>query len=260
MGGDSPLKTSWLVFYQLVEQHINQKKICWCIGSCRGVPEVRFLVAHKKNSDSEKKHKANVGYGLKSVVFVCLICTRPTTLYRAEQQTRQTVNLLEVLGNTSIPRGSIPRCSLNITTIIPRGSMKWYLSKIKYLEPEASTGNLKPKTDVYLIQAISYADAEKISFEKCPQWDITLELRTLKLTDVFIFGQLPDNNYFLAIVEYEIFNERTQKSKVQNYSMIVEASDLLEAYRLLKEKLGSFSDYKIKSIARTDILEVNLIK
>lgn len=138
--------------------------------------------------------------------------------------------------------------------------MKWYLSKIKYLAPEASTGNLKPKTDVYLIQAISYAEAEEISFEKCPQWDITLQLRPVKLTDVFLFGQLPDNNYFMTIVEYEIYNERTQKSKIQNHSIIIEASDLLEAYRLIIQELGSFSDYKIKSITRTDILEVNFIE
>ncbi|MDI9865752.1 MULTISPECIES: DUF4494 domain-containing protein [Bacteroidota] len=133
----------------------------------------------------------------------------------------------------------------------------WYLAKIRY-QREDEAGSLKTINEAYLIDAVSYTDAEARVFEivasNTPEFQIT-NLTKMKLSEVFF----EDNNaetWFKAKVQYISFDEKSQKEKKTAHMMLINANDPGEVYTLLKKNLGNLNDYQITDINITTILEV----
>jgi hypothetical protein len=133
----------------------------------------------------------------------------------------------------------------------------WYLGKIRF-QKEDEAGSLKTINEAYLVDAMSYTEAEARMFEvvasNTPDFQLT-NLSKMKISEVF-FEENNAETWFKAKVQYITFDEKSQKEKKVPHIMLINANDPREAYDLLKKNLGSLNDYQITDINITAILEI----
>lgn len=133
---------------------------------------------------------------------------------------------------------------------------QYFETEVSY-QKEDETGALKPVKDLYLVDALSYTEAEaRISKEvENTKGGFQLKITKKNLTEVFE-NQLREDTYWLAKVDYIVWDEKTQKEKKTTHKMLVQGAGILGAYTELKINLGTLNDYEITSITKTAILEV----
>jgi hypothetical protein len=133
----------------------------------------------------------------------------------------------------------------------------WYLGKIRF-QKEDEAGSLKTINEAYLVDAMSYTEAEARMFEvvasNTPDFQLT-NLSKMKISEVF-FEENNAETWFKAKVQYITFDEKSQKEKKVPHIMLINANDPREAYDLLKKNLGSLNDYQITDINITAIIEI----
>ncbi|MBP6386271.1 MAG: DUF4494 domain-containing protein [Pseudarcicella sp.] len=133
----------------------------------------------------------------------------------------------------------------------------WYLGKLKY-QKEDEAGSLKTITEAYLVDAVSYTDAEARIFEimasNTPDFQIT-SLNKMKLSEVFN-EENGAETWYKGKVVFISFDEKTQKEKKTPHIMLINAETPKEAYEGLVKNLGNLNDYQITDINLTPILEV----
>lgn len=135
----------------------------------------------------------------------------------------------------------------------------WFTVKVKYDRP-GENGLLTPTTEPYLVDAISYAEAEKRIFEEVKLYATSGELeikdiRKTKITELF-YNEGGDK-WYRCKVNYIIIDEDKGIEKKAPQIMMVQASDFKEAVNTLIERMKSeFSDYEIDTISETKILDV----
>lgn len=135
----------------------------------------------------------------------------------------------------------------------------WFTVKVKYDRP-GENGLITPTTEPYLVDAISYAEAEKRIFEEVKLYATSGELeikdiRKTKITELF-YNEGGDK-WYRCKVNYIIIDEDKSIEKKAPQIMMVQASDFKEAVNTLIERMKSeLSDYEIDTVSETKILDV----
>ncbi len=143
----------------------------------------------------------------------------------------------------------------------------WYLGKIRYQQPidEMAIGTrneslIKQKavTEAYLIDAVSYTDAEArlygIVADNTPDFQIT-GLSPMRLSDVFHLET--GEKWYKCKVVYITEDERSGKEKKVVNVMLINAGTVKEAYERIQESLKSMLvPFDITDVNLTPILEV----
>ncbi len=133
----------------------------------------------------------------------------------------------------------------------------WYQGKIRYQKVDEKDRTIKI-TEVYLVDAVSYTDAEARVYEtvaaNTPDFQL-FGLSKLRIHEVF-FVEDGAETWFKVKVNFISFDEKSQKEKRTAYMMLINAETPLEAYQLIEERLGTVEDYQITDINITNILEV----
>jgi Domain of unknown function (DUF4494) len=132
----------------------------------------------------------------------------------------------------------------------------WFLGKIRY-QKEEQEGRLKAISEAYLVDAVSFTDAEarihEVIARTIPEFNIT-NITRMKLADVFEFEA--GEKWFKVKTQFIAFDEKSQKEKKVPHFMLVNAETPLEAYNRVEERLGMITDYEITDVNLTPILEV----
>ena len=132
----------------------------------------------------------------------------------------------------------------------------WFQAKIRYQQLDEKE-RTKTINEVYLLDAVSYTDAEARTYDivsrNVPDFSITGLVR-MKLAEVF-FEENGAEKWFKAKVNYISFDEKAQKDKKIPYNMLINAHNPREVYDLLVERLGKVQDYEISDIDLTNILD-----
>ena len=133
----------------------------------------------------------------------------------------------------------------------------WYQGKIRYQKIDEKDKTSKI-TEVYLVDAVSYTDAEARIYStvasNTPDFHL-FGLSRMKLQEVF-FVEDGAETWFKVKVNFMSFDEKSQKEKRTPFNMLINAENPLEAYQLITERLGTVEDYQITDINITNILEV----
>lgn len=133
----------------------------------------------------------------------------------------------------------------------------WYQGKIRYQKIDEKDKTIKI-TEVYLVDAVSYTDAEARIYStvasNTPDFHL-FGLSRMKLQEVF-FVEDGAETWFKVKVNFMSFDEKSQKEKRTPFLMLINAENPLEAYNLISERLGTVEDYQITDINITNILEV----
>lgn len=136
----------------------------------------------------------------------------------------------------------------------------WFECKVSY-EKTLENGLTKKVTEPYVIDAISYAEAEeRIITEMQPfmfgEFSIS-GIKEVSFSDIFFNDSDVADLWFKCKLSFITFDERTGAEKRSNCYMLVQASDIRDAIKHLDEQMkGTIGDYIIASVAETKIMDV----
>ena len=127
----------------------------------------------------------------------------------------------------------------------------YFNAKIEYLSQDEK-GNVKKKREVYLIDAMTFTEAEGRLQEALESEISEYELLTLsrvKYSDVIVV----DGSYFAIKIHFKTEEEGKAKNISETY--LIKADNTFNADVLVKSLLeGCVLDWEIKSIKETNIL------
>lgn len=137
---------------------------------------------------------------------------------------------------------------------------EWFECKVKY-DKTTEDGLIKTTTETYLVDAISFTEAEKRFIEEIEPFMsgefVVTDIKRARLTEVLESEDLTDDKWFKARVAYITLDEKkgTEKRAVQ--STLIQAKDFRVALKNLDKGMqGTLGDWEIVSITETKIMDI----
>jgi hypothetical protein len=135
----------------------------------------------------------------------------------------------------------------------------WFECKVKYEKIDEQTGKQKKVNEPYLIDAVSYTEAESrinAEMEQYVSGEFSVpSIKKANYTDLFFFDD--GDKWYKAKVMFVSIDEEAGKEKKVANQMLVIASDIKEAYdRINKSMEGMVVDYEIVLLQETNIADV----
>lgn len=135
----------------------------------------------------------------------------------------------------------------------------WFECKVRY-DKVMEDGMSRKITETYVVMAISFSEAEaKINKELSPYIEGDFSIVGLKIANYreVIFEVENSTSYFLASIALITYNERTGKEKRTKIKMLVPATNVEHAAKVVNEAYSNIMiDYGIISVIETPIVEV----
>ena len=134
----------------------------------------------------------------------------------------------------------------------------WYECKVKY-EKTLETGTQKKVTEAYLVDAMSFTEAENRIIEEMTPYIVgEFEVAAVKKTRISeLFIDPEGDKWYRAKVMFITIDEKTGVEKKAASNMLVQASDFQRAVKNLEDGMkGTMSDWEINTIAETLLMDV----
>jgi hypothetical protein len=133
----------------------------------------------------------------------------------------------------------------------------WYQAAIRY-QKEDEAGSLQTINEVYLIDSISFTDAEARAYKQivtgASDFSVT-SIARLRLADLFAYED--GEQWFKTKVIYFSVDEKSGKEKKVVNQMLVNATGIEQALARVKESMKDFLiPYEVEAIVLTKILDV----
>ena len=137
---------------------------------------------------------------------------------------------------------------------------EWFECKVKY-DKTMEDGLIKSTNETYLVDAISFTEAEKRFIEEIEPFMVgefvVTDIKRARLSEVMESEDLTDDKWFKARVAYITIDEKkgTEKRAVQ--SILVQAKDFRTSLKNLDKGMhGKLGDWAIVSITETKIMDI----
>lgn len=137
-------------------------------------------------------------------------------------------------------------------------SVTWYECKVKYRKTH-ETGEQKVTTDTYLLDAVSYTEAEaRISEEMASLTREEFRIMNIKVANFSEVHPFENSDrWFKSKVSLVALDEESGKERKTNIYLLVQANDVKEAFEnTTKAMETTMGDYSIPSITESPILDV----
>ena len=137
----------------------------------------------------------------------------------------------------------------------------WFECKVSY-ERQADSMGMKKVSESYLVDALSFTEAEKrIIKEVRPFVSVgeleVVNIRRARIAELFLNEEAEDDRYFRAKVNFITVDEKSGSEKKTSATMIVKSDSLPNAVTELKAQLDSqMARYEIAAVTDTQILDV----
>ncbi len=137
-------------------------------------------------------------------------------------------------------------------------SVTWYECKVKYRKTHES-GEQKMTTETYLLDAVSYTEAETRITEEMAAYTsaefLITNIKVANFSEVHPFEN--SDRWFKVKVALIAFDEKSGKEKKSNIYLLVQANDVKEAFENTDQAMQStMGDYTIPAITESPILDV----
>jgi small-conductance mechanosensitive channel len=144
------------------------------------------------------------------------------------------------------------------SSLITIKRMNWFECRVSY-EKTMENGVLKKVTEPYLVDALSFTEAEARIIEEIKPYisgEFTIaDIKRARISELF-FNELGDR-YYRIKVYFITLDEKSGAEKKTAVQMLAQASTLKEAIAVLEEGMkGSMADYTIASVVETLIMDV----
>ena len=137
----------------------------------------------------------------------------------------------------------------------------WFECKVSY-ERQADSMGMKKVSESYLVDALSFTEAEKrIIKEVRPFVSVgeleVVNIRRARIAELFLNDEAEDDRYFRAKVNFITVDEKSGSEKKTSATMIVKSDSLPNAVTEMKAQLDSqMASYEIAAVTDTQILDV----
>jgi hypothetical protein len=137
----------------------------------------------------------------------------------------------------------------------------WFECKVSY-ERQADSMGMKKVSESYLVDALSFTEAEKrIIKEVRPFVSVgeleVVNIRRARIAELFLNEEAEDDRYFRAKVNFITVDEKSGSEKKTSATMIVKSDSLPNAVTEMKAQLDSqMASYEIAAVTDTQILDV----
>lgn len=134
----------------------------------------------------------------------------------------------------------------------------WFECKVRY-ERMTENGSVKKVNEPYLVDALTFTDAESRIIEKItPYISGDFSISAVKKTRVSeIFFDDSGDKFYMVKVNFITIDEKSQREKKSASFILVQASDFANALKKFEEGMkGTLADYEIASISETPIMDV----
>lgn len=137
---------------------------------------------------------------------------------------------------------------------------QWFECKVRY-DKTMEDGLLKKVTETYLVDALTFTEAEKRFLEEISPYlsgDYEVAgIKKAKLAELFESNDGNDDRWYRAKVAYITLDEKSGAEKRSSQTMLVQAQSLKTAVQNLENGLrDTMGDYEFTSIAETTILDI----
>ena len=130
--------------------------------------------------------------------------------------------------------------------------------KVKY-NKQLENGSIKKVTEKYLVEAVSFSDAETRFTEYItPYISGEFQICGIKIAKFSeVFDKKDGDRYFDCKVQFTMLDEKSGKEKKTSVKILVKADDIKEAMTNLDEGMkGTMADYSSVLIKETDIIDI----
>lgn len=162
---------------------------------------------------------------------------------------------------TGIPlaKGTFPNTKERSITLIIKVYMgNWFISKVAY-EKMLENGMQKRVVEPYLVDALSYTEAEARTIEELRPYitgEFTIADITRKKIAELFFNDNGDRFYEIKIY-FITLDEKSGMEKKTAAIYIVQASDLKEAISCFEDNMkGTLADYTLARVSETFIMDI----
>ncbi len=136
----------------------------------------------------------------------------------------------------------------------------WFECKVKY-EKTMENGLTKKVSEPYLVDAISFTEAEKRIIEEIRPFMtgefVISDIKRANYSEVFFCYAESADRWFKCKLSFITLDEKSGAEKKSNSYALVQAGDLREAIKYLDEQMkGTIMDYQIASVTETMIMDV----
>lgn len=137
-------------------------------------------------------------------------------------------------------------------------SSNWYECRIKYAKT-LETGTQKNVTESYLVDAMSFTEAEnRIIEEMTPFISGEFEVRAVKKDNIAeLFIDTTGDKWYRCKVMFITLDEKSGAEKKSASTMLVQAGTFQQAVKNLENGMkGTMSDWEINTITETTLMDV----
>lgn len=137
---------------------------------------------------------------------------------------------------------------------------EWFECKIKY-EKTMENGLVKKVNEPYLVDAISFTEAEKRIIEEVSpfmtgEFQVS-DIKRARFAEIFESPEESADRWFKSKLVFITLDEKSGAEKKTSQNVLIQAADLRGAVKRLDEGMkGSMMDYTIASIAETPLMDV----
>ena len=136
----------------------------------------------------------------------------------------------------------------------------WFEAKIRY-DKTMENGDLKKVTETYVVDALSFSEAEKRILEKMGSYvSGEIEVCGLKIApykEIFFADSNMADRWYIAKLAFITIDEKTDKEKKTRVCYLVNAGNINAAIKNIEEVMaGTMIDYDTLNVSETQILDV----
>lgn len=137
---------------------------------------------------------------------------------------------------------------------------EWFQCTVKYAKVQQD-GSSKDTTEPYLVDAISFTEAERRIIEEItPFMTGTFEVKDIKkarYAEIFESTDETADRFFKFKLSYIILDEKSGKEKKTTQQILVQAADLRDSIARLDEGMkGAMGDFTIVAVQETPIMDI----
>ena len=136
----------------------------------------------------------------------------------------------------------------------------WFECKVRY-EKTMEDGTIKKVTEVYVVDALSFSEAEKRITEEMSSYAVKeLEICNLKIApykEIFFADSDLADRWYKAKLAFITIDEKTDKEKKTSVNYLVNAGNFNSALKNINEIMeGTMIDYHTCNLTETKIEDV----
>ena len=137
---------------------------------------------------------------------------------------------------------------------------EWFQCTIKY-EKTLENGLVKKVSEPYLVDAISFTEAEKRIIEEIKPFMTGIfevaDIKRAHYAELFESADESADRFFKAKLQFITLDEKSGKEKKTSQNILVQAADLRDSIQRLDEGMKTCTiDYTIASVQETPIMDI----